>query len=82
FKHYKNYYPTLDFYVFSMDCEENISQLLTGLRTYEFQDRKKYVGIFDNDEAGINSCNHTQVKYLKNKQSKKCKNKFFAISYS
>ncbi|OCQ57291.1 hypothetical protein ASZ95_03115 [Francisella tularensis] len=81
-KHYKNDYPTLDFDVFSMDCAENISQLLTGLRTSEFQDRKKYVGIFDNDEAGINACNHTQVKYLKNKQSKKCKNKFFAITYS
>ncbi|MDE4994428.1 ATP-binding protein, partial [Francisella tularensis subsp. holarctica] len=51
-KHYKNDYPNLDFDVFSMDCAENISQLLTGLRTSDFQDRKKYVGIFDNDEAG------------------------------
>ena len=81
-KHYKDDYPTLDFDVFNMDGEANITQLLTGLRTSEYQNHKKYIGIFDNDDAGIDACNQTQVKYSKDKKCKKTKDKFFAITYS
>ena len=45
-------YPEIDFDVFSMNSSEHIREVLIGMSCSEIQWRNKYIGIFDNDEAG------------------------------
>ena len=52
FKRLKGGYPDLDFDVFSMNSSEHIREVLIGLSCSEIQWNKKFIGIFDNDQAG------------------------------
>ena len=53
YKRLKPQYPHLDFDIFSMNSSEHIREVLIGLSCSEIQWKKKYIGIFDNDDAGI-----------------------------
>ena len=55
FKHLKPHYPDLDFDIFSMNSSEHIRETLIGLSYSEINWNKKFIGIFDNDDAGINN---------------------------
>ena len=48
----KERFPSLDFDVFSMNSSEHIREVLIGLSCSEIVWKKKFVGIFDNDNAG------------------------------
>jgi len=52
FKRLKTEYQDLDFDVFAMNGSEHIREVLIGLSCSEIQWRKKFIGIFDNDNAG------------------------------
>ena len=52
FKRLKGGYHELDFDVFSMNSSEHIREVLIGLSCSEIQWNKKFIGIFDNDQAG------------------------------
>jgi predicted ATP-dependent endonuclease of OLD family len=53
FKHLKINFPNLDFDVFAMNGSDHIREVLIGLSCSEIQWNKKFIGIFDNDDAGI-----------------------------
>lgn len=53
FKKLKNDFPDLNFDVFSMNGSEHIRETLIGLSCSEIEWNKKFVGLFDNDDAGI-----------------------------
>jgi len=53
FKRLRSQYSQLDFDVFSMNSSEHIREVLIGLSCSEIHWNKKYIGIFDNDDAGI-----------------------------
>lgn len=53
YKHLRTYYPHLDFDVFSMNSSEHIREVLIGMSCSEIKWEKQFVGIFDNDSAGI-----------------------------
>lgn len=52
FSHLRTEYPDMDFDIFSMNSSEHIREILIGMSCSEIQWEKKYIGIFDNDEAG------------------------------
>jgi ABC-type multidrug transport system ATPase subunit len=52
FRRLRGDYPELDFDVFSMNSSEHIREVLIGLSCSEIQWNKKFIGIFDNDQAG------------------------------
>lgn len=52
FNAYKMDYPNLDFDVYSMNSEQFVRNTLMGLSNSEIKWNKKFVGIFDNDNAG------------------------------
>lgn len=52
FSHLRAEYPDMDFDIFSMNSSEHIREILIGMSCSEIQWEKKYIGIFDNDEAG------------------------------
>lgn len=53
FKHLKSDYSDLDFDIFSMNSSEHIREVLIGLSCSEVKWDKMFVGIFDNDGAGL-----------------------------
>lgn len=75
----KDDYHDLVFDVYNMTGASNIPQLITGLRTSDFEFKKLIIGIFDNDEEGKDNCNKTQVKY--DSKVKPKPNGFYAIKY-
>lgn len=58
FKRLKSKYPNLDFDVFSMNSSEHIREILIGLSCSELQWEKKFIGLFDNDQAGMKDINN------------------------
>ena len=52
FKRLKAEYQDLDFDVFAMNSSEHIREVLIGLSCSEIDWKKKFIGIFDNDDAG------------------------------
>ena len=52
FRRLRGDYPELDFDVFSMNSSEHIREVLIGLSCSEIKWDKKFIGIFDNDQAG------------------------------
>ena len=52
FRRLRGGYHELDFDVFSMNSSEHIREVLIGLSCSEIQWNKKFIGIFDNDQAG------------------------------
>lgn len=53
YRHLSGDFPSLDFDIFSMNSSEHIREVLIGLSCSEIKWDKKFVGIFDNDAAGI-----------------------------
>lgn len=54
FKHLKQDYPNLEFDIFAMNSSKHIREVLIGLSSSEIDWKKKFIGIFDNDQAGCN----------------------------
>lgn len=52
FKHLKQDYPNLEFDIFAMNSSEHIRETLIGLSCSEIIWNRKFIGIFDNDDAG------------------------------
>ncbi len=53
YKYLRKYYSHLDFDVFAMNSSEHIREVLIGMSCSEIKWEKQFVGIFDNDSAGI-----------------------------
>lgn len=75
FKRLKSDYPNLDFDVFSMNSSEHIREVLIGLSCSEIKWEKKFIGIFDNDQAGQKDINSGFEKENVNEQIKHVKYK-------
>ena len=86
FKRLKSGYPDLDFDVFSMNSSEHIREVLIGLSCSEIKWDKKFIGIFDNDQAGQKDISsgfekengNEQIKHVKYKDGIASKN-FYAF---
>lgn len=86
FKRLKSDYPNLDFDVFAMNSSEHIREVLIGLSCSELQWNKKFIGIFDNDAAGIKDIsngfekepNNEKIKHVKYKDGL-ASNNFYAF---
>lgn len=86
FKRLKSGYPDLDFDVFSMNSSEHIREVLIGLSCSEIKWDKKFIGIFDNDQAGQKDISsgfekengNEQIKHVKYKDGIVSKN-FYAF---
>ena len=75
FKRLEKNYPNLDFDVFSMNSSEHIREVLIGLSCSEIKWEKKFIGIFDNDQAGLKDINSGFEKENDNEQIKHVKYK-------
>ena len=75
FKRLEKNYPNLDFDVFSMNSSEHIREVLIGLSCSEIKWEKKFIGIFDNDQAGQKDINSGFEKENDNEQIKHVKYK-------
>lgn len=75
FKHLQSDFPTLDFDIFAMNSSEHIREVLIGLSCSEIQWEKKFIGIFDNDDAGKKDIQNGFEKEEKNNVIKHVKYK-------
>lgn len=57
FNHLKDDYPSIDFDVFSMGGEGKIHPFMNGLYEANIENNVIYIGIYDNDNAGITTLN-------------------------
>jgi hypothetical protein len=76
----KEEYSDLVFDIYNMTGADNIPQLITGLKTSDLDFKPIIIGIFDNDKAGRDNCNKTEVRYFSSKKHNQ--QGFYAITYS
>lgn len=86
FKRLNGDYKELDFDIFSMNSSEHIREVLIGLSCSEIEWTKKFIGIFDNDNAGKKDINNGFAKENSNNEimhvqykNKKTSNCFYAF---
>jgi len=82
FKRLKADYQDLDFDVFAMNSSEHIREILIGMSCSEIQWQKKFIGIFDNDSAGIKDIGNGFEKEEFNNVIKHVKHKDGVLSKS
>lgn len=75
FSHLRTEYQNMDFDIFSMNSSEHIREILIGMSCSEIQWEKKYIGIFDNDEAGQKDIKNGFEKENRNESIKHVKYK-------